>query len=238
MPSGIATAAIVGGSAIAGGLIASSAADDAAETQADAAREAAKTSTDTQLKMFYESRADTAPWREAGENALKTLVQKINAGPGTYTESPGYKFRLGEGLKAIDRSAAARGGLLSGRAVKEGTRFAEDYATGDYQNWLANYYASLTPYQSLAGVGQTTAAQNAAMGNQVGANVANTQFQGGVATGNALATGEINQANAITGGINSGLNNFMMWRYLNKTPSIPSAPYTPNPGYVGLDYGN
>lgn len=225
--------AIMAGTTLLGGYLASEAATDAAETQADASRDAARVSTDTQLRMFEQGRADTAPWREAGKNALATLVNKVNAGPGTYTSSPGYKFRLGEGLKAIDRSAAARGGLISGRALKEGTRYAEDYATGDYQNWLANYYASLTPLQSIAGVGQTTAAQNQVAGNQVGANVGNTLYQGIAGAGTAEAGGEINKANAITGAANSGISNFLMWKYLNKTPA-----YTPNPGSVGLDYGN
>jgi hypothetical protein len=160
--------------------------------------------------MFYKGREDTAPWRKAGENALTKLVSKVNAGPGKYTASPGYEFRVAEGEKAIERSAAAKGGLFSGRTGKELTRFGQDYATADYQNFLDNYYKSLTPYQSLAGVGQTTASQDAANGNAVAANIAGNTIN----AGNAAASGYINQANAVSGAANSGMNNFLMWKYL------------------------
>jgi hypothetical protein len=251
------TAAVVGGAVIgaAGTYFASQdAADaqsDAADTQAAATTAAAKDANATQLYMFEEGRKDTAPWREAGANALKTLINKVNAGPGEYTSSPGYTFRVGEGQKAIERSAAARGGLFSGRTGKELTRFGQDYATQDYQNFLANYYNSLTPFQSLAQVGQTTASQNAVLGNQAGANMGQNTMNAGISAGNAAmnagnaeAAGYINQANALTGGLNSGVNNYLTWKYIqgrNQTPSVPvtSYPaYTPSPGYAGLDYGN
>jgi hypothetical protein len=200
------------------GIVNADASRSAANTQADAATNAAKSAEKTQLEMYYQGRTDTAPWRKVGEEALNTLTAKVNAGPGAYTKSPGYDFRLGEGTKAIERSAAARGGVLGGSTLKALTRFGQDYATNDYQNFLANYYNSLTPLQSLAGVGQTTASQNAVQGNQVagqiGANTVNT----GLAAGNALATGQINQANSISGALNSGANNYLMWKYLSQNP--------------------
>jgi len=141
------------------------------KTQADAATDAADQSTATTWKMYEQNRADIAPWREAGSNAVKTLLDKINAGPGSYTESPGYQFRLGEGLKSIDRTAAAKGGALSGSAIKAAQRYAQDYATNDYDNYLSRYYQSLTPYQSLAGLGQTSAGQTASLGANAAQNV-------------------------------------------------------------------
>jgi hypothetical protein len=203
--------------------ISADAARSSSNTAADAALNATKASTDTQLQMFEQGRVDTAPWRRAGEEALNTLVSKVNAGPGEYTKSPGYAFRVSEGQKAIERGAAARGNLLGGATQKALTRFGQDYATGDYQNFLANYYASLTPYQSLAGIGQTTAQQNAVTGAQVGQSIGNTTATGLTTAGNALASGQINQANAITGGLNSGVNNYLMWKYLNQSqqPVIP-----------------
>lgn len=189
------------------GVVNAFASEDAADAQTDAANAA----TDSQLKMYREGLAATAPWRVAGEKALNTLADKLKAGPGDYTKSPGYDFRTNEGQKAIERSAAAKGGLLSGATGKALTRYGQDYATNDYQNFLANYYNSLTPYQSLAGVGQTTASQNAVQGNQT----AQTIGQNTIAAGNANAAGQINQANSITGAMNSGINNYMMWKYLN-----------------------
>jgi hypothetical protein len=201
------------GAAIGSAVIGANAAGKAADATTNAANQASA----TQLQMFEEGRADTAPWRKAGETALNTLSSKIATGPGDYTSSPGYAFRTAEGQKAIERSAAAKGNVLSPATSKTLTRFGQDYATGDYQNFLANYYQSLTPYQSLAGVGQTTAMNTANQGNQVGASIgANT-----IAAGNAQAGGAINTANAITGAANSGINNYLMWQYLNqaKTPS-------------------
>lgn len=229
------------------GTIGAIEAGEAADTQAEGAVNAAKISADAQLRMYEEGRADTAPWRKSGEEALNTLVEKVKAGPGEYTKSPGYEFRLGEGNKAIQNSAAARGGVLSGSTVKGLERYNQDYATGDYQNFLANYYNSLTPLQSLAQVGQTTASQNAVTGSQVGANIGNTIANGMNTAASAQAGGAINQANAITGASNNAVNNYMMWKYLNKAPdpnSIYASGYdaavagalanTAAEGYVGI----
>jgi hypothetical protein len=247
------TALIGGGASLLSGVLSSGASEDAADAQVEAADTSSATQLQMnreglaqQLKMYEQGRADTAPWRETGTKALNALWERVQRGPGEYTSSPGYAFRVGEGQKAIDRSAAARGGLLSGRAIKEGTRYAEDYATNDYQNWLANYYASLTPLQSVSGVGQTTAAQGAANANQVGGNIASNATQVGtnvganiLAAGNAQAAGSINQSNAITSGVNSGMNNYLLFKYLNGGSNVASPSYTYNPqAYeVGPYYG-
>jgi hypothetical protein len=233
--------AVIGGAlGLGAALIGSNASEDAADAQVQAADTSSATQLQMnreglaqQLKMYEQGRADTAPWRETGTKALNALWERVQRGPGEYTSSPGYAFRVGEGQKAIDRSAAARGGLLSGRAIKEGTRYAEDYATNDYQNWLANYYASLTPYQSVSGVGQTTAAQGASNANQVGSSIASNATQVGsnvganiLAGGNAQAAGSINQSNAIT---SSGMNNYLLFKYLNGSSNVASPSYTYNP---------
>lgn len=190
------------------GILNYKAAGDASDAQVNALNAA----TAENKRQFDLSREDLAPWRTAGVNALGTLVSKVNAGPGTFTESPGYQFRLGEGQKTIERSAAAKGNVLGGAALKGLTRYGQDYASNEYQNWLNQYYQSLTPYQSLAGIGQT------ATNTQVGLNQnqAALNSQNALATGNANAAGIINQTNAITGAVNNGYNNYLMWKYLNK----------------------
>ena len=207
------------------GILGAAASSSAADTQADSADRASA----TQLKMYEEGRADTMPWRVAGSNALTQLQEKLRTGPGEYTKSPGYEARLAEGVNTLENSASARGGVLSGATAKALTRYGQDYATNDYQNFLANYYQSLTPYQSLAGIGQTTAMQNAAQGNAVGANVGQNMIN----AGNAQAAGTINTANAITGAANTGVNNYMMWKYMNSTPA--AAATTPTSISVGND---
>lgn len=214
------------------GILQAKAATGAANIQADAITNASQSSNATQLKMFEEGRTDIAPWRTEGEKALNTLAAKVAAGPGDYTKSPGYDFRVSEGQKAIERSAAARGGTFSGATGKALERFGQDYATNDYQNFLANYYNSLTPLQSIAGVGQTTASQNAVQGNNVAAAMGNNTMQAGKIAGEAQAGGIINQANAITGAM-PNYSNYMMWKYLNPT-STGNGTYN----YNGTTYQN
>jgi hypothetical protein len=54
-------------------------------------------------------------------------------------DDPGYQFRLDEGQKGIERTAAARGGVLSGAAVKAAERFGQDYASNEYGNSFNRY---------------------------------------------------------------------------------------------------
>jgi hypothetical protein len=200
--SGIATA--IAGTAVVSGYVASKNADKAAEAQQDASQQASN----TELQMFNKNAALTAPWRKAGEKALGTLEEKVYAGPGEFTKSPGYDFRFSEGTKAVDRSAAARGGLNSGRTMKALTKFGQDYATNEYDNFLNRYYQSLTPLQSLSGVGQTTATNTAQMGANVASNVAQNQEDAGT----ARATGYINQGNAWTSAAQTGLDAYGSWK--------------------------
>lgn len=192
------TATIAGGTIIGSTVLGMDAADDAADAQAAAAKDAAA----GQWKMYDQSREDLAPWREAGANALTTLVSKVNAGPGDYTKSPGYDFRLDEGNKNILARASAQGRYNSGATDKALLEYGQDYATNDYDNFLNRYYQSLTPLQSLAGVGQTTASNMASLNTQTGSNVGNYLTN----AGEARASGYINKANAVTGGINNALS--------------------------------
>ena len=57
-----------------------------------------------------------------------------NFGATDFQTDPGYNFRLSEGLKAIDRQAAARGGLISGAGLKAAGRFGGDLASQEYGN--------------------------------------------------------------------------------------------------------
>lgn len=207
---GIETAIIGGVATLGGALIGSSAASKASKAQTKGADKA----TQAELEMFYQGREDMAPWREGGTWAIGEQRQKIEAGPGDYTKSPGYDFRLGEGVKARERGAAARGNVLSGAQTKDLTRFGQDYATQDYDNFLRRWYQSLTPYQSMAGQGQTTAVQTAQMGQQTGRSVGENYLT----AGRARASGYINQANVLGGGIQSGVENYLLYDYLNRRP--------------------
>lgn len=194
-------AAIVGSS-----LLGSNAASSAAKTQADAANRAA----DLQQKQYEQTRQDQMPWMQAGQTALNALTplatnyQKF--GMDQFQKDPGYAFRLSEGQKALDASAAARGGLISGNALRAAQAYGQNMGSQEYQNAFNRYQAErnaqLNPLQSLAGVGQTTAQQLGQAGAQNAGAVGN-YLTGGAA---AQAAGQVGGANAITGGLSQYLN--------------------------------
>ena len=76
-------------------------------------------------------------------------------------QDPGYGFRMKEGLKAVDAQAAARGGLISGAALKASQRFGQDMASQEYQNAFNRYQtsrqATLAPYERLQTTGMGAA---------------------------------------------------------------------------------
>lgn len=59
---------------------------------------------------------------------------QFNLTPEQLAQTPGYQFVLDQGTRALNNSAAARGGLMSGRAVKEGIKFATGLADNTYMN--------------------------------------------------------------------------------------------------------
>lgn len=122
-----------------------------------------------------------APWQEAGERALETLGQKVEAGPGEFEASPGYQFRKAEGEKAISRAASARGGLWSGAHTKRLIQYGQDVATDEFDRFEDRFYRSLAPLQQLAGMGQTAAAGVAGAGEQTARGVAGTYIGEGEA---------------------------------------------------------
>ncbi len=74
------------------------------------------------------SYADYAP----GKFTAPTLDEALN--------DPGYQFRVGEGAKNLDRSAAARGVLNTGGTLKDAINYGQNAASQEYQNvWNRDY---------------------------------------------------------------------------------------------------
>lgn len=121
-----------------------------------------------------------------------------------FEADPGYAFRQSEGMKALERSAAARGNLLSGSTLKGVQRFGQDLASQEYQNAFNRYQiersARLNPLQSLMGAGQSATNVMTGAAGQAGQNEA----QNIMAAGQARASGYIGSANAL-GGALSGI---------------------------------
>lgn len=171
-----------------------------ASIQADATTDAANIgarsadkATAAQERMFEKQLALQEPWRAAGETALNKLAplasnyQKF--GMDQFQQDPGYAFRLSEGQKALDRSAAARGGLISGSALKAATRYGQDMGSQEYTNAFNRYQteraSQLNPLQSLAGVGQTAANTLSGAAGAAGNNMSNIALTGGANAANA-----------------------------------------------------
>jgi hypothetical protein len=135
-------------------------------------------------------------------------------GMSDFQTDPGYAFRMSEGMKGLERSAAARGGLMSGGTLKGIQRFGQDLASQEYQNafnrYQSNRAAQLNPLQSLAGVGQTSANTLGAAGTQFANTVGNIGMTNAMNQGNAQMArastygDTINQLSRLYGGMNYG----------------------------------
>jgi hypothetical protein len=159
------TAAVAGGTSILGSIITSKGMKEAAGAQIQAADAASQ----AQLQMYYQNRADLAPWREAGESALGT-IQNVLAEPSQITTMPGYQFGMQQGTQALERGAAARGRQLSGAQLNALQRYGQNYAGTQLQNYL-------NPYYTLAGYGQQATGQTAQLGTQAAQGQANALLE-------------------------------------------------------------
>jgi hypothetical protein len=188
--------------ALIGGILGSHAASKAAETQANAAKDANA----MQERMYNQQRTDQQPFRDAGISALSQLGNadfQRDFQASDFQKDPGYDFRMQEGQKALERSAAARGGIGSGGSLKALSRYGQDYASNEYNNAYNRFNADrdrrFGRLSSIAGVGQgATNQMGAASGNYANQYGANT-----IGAGDAQAAGIIGKANAWTGAINN-----------------------------------
>jgi hypothetical protein len=170
--------------------------------------------------MFNKQIELQEPFRQAGIGALNKLIplsDYTKFGPEQFQQDPGYAFRLSEGMKALDRTAAARGGLLSGATLKGAQRYGQDLGSQEYMNAFNRYQternAQLNPLQSLAGVGQTAtgALTNAygAYGAQTGQNLQDI--------GSARASGYLGGQNALSSALGQA---GQMYQYGQRTNAL------------------
>lgn len=219
----VVAAAIVTSAAVgyAGSRAAGKAQERAAGKAADSQLQSTRENIDFQKEVFEQQRADQAPWREAGQQALMQLQQGLAAGEFDprnfdFQADPGYRFRMQEGINALDSSAAARGRLQSGAQARATTRYASNLASQEYQNAfnrnLATQGTRFNQLASMAGVGQTAVNATQQAGQQMAGSVGNAIMAGG----QAQAQGYINAGNAQAGAYqgaataaNQGISNFL-----------------------------
>jgi hypothetical protein len=144
----------------------------------------------------------------------------------TQQNDPGYAFRLKEGQRLLENSAAARGGLLTGSTAQDIQRYGQDYASNEYSNVynraLGEYMNRYNIYNqdqttqfnrlaTMSGVGQTAAGQLVNAGGNAANNATNILLTSAGQQGNSLqnaaaarASGYVGSANAWGGAIQGG----------------------------------
>ena len=201
-------AAIAGSAAVgaASSLIGGKSQSDAAKKAAKEQTKATKATIKAQEKALERQIGLQEPFRQTGVNALAdyaTASQYTPFGVPQFEADPGYQFRMSEGLKALERSAASRGLLQSGGTLKDITRFGQDVASQEYQNAFQRYLLErqqrLQPLEYRIGLGQAAASGQAA-------NVGSTAQNVGQLTtslGNIRSAGIMGQSNAFTGALSN-----------------------------------
>ena len=215
MPPAIIAAAVGAAGAVGGGLIAAGGAKKAGRVQAEAADKAQL----AQERMFQEQKALQEPFRQAGLTAQEQIMQLLGIGGDAtaegygslakpfsqtdFQQDPGYAFRQAEGMRALERSASARGNLLSGGTLRGIQRFGQDLASQEYGNAFNRYQieraARLNPLQSLMGSGQSATNVLTGAAGQAGQSEAANLMNAGA----ARASGYVGQANALGGALGS-----------------------------------
>lgn len=239
------------GAAIGGaGVLSAGASIYGANKAANAQTGAANLANSTIQQQYQQNSTNLAPWMQNGANSsglVNFLTGASSNAPAGYNGSvggqgaltnlfqptqaqlagtPGYQFTLGQGLKSVQNSYAAKGLGNSGAALKG----AADYATGDasttynqqFQNYLAqnqSIYGMLTgqSQQGLSAAGALTGAGTTAAGQQSGNIIGAGQAQGAAA----------NAAGAAIGNATGGLSQYaLLSQFLsNNNPSqVPWGP--------------
>lgn len=242
--------AVTSAASVGGSILGSKSSKKAANVQAAAAEADRK----LQEKLYYDQVARQEPFRQAGLTTQAELLRQMglsgdatSAGYGNmlrnfamsdFEADPGYAFRLQEGLKGLDRQAAARGGMISGAALKAAQRYGQEMGSQEYQNAYNRYNQNRNINYSML-TGQQAVGQGAT--NQQGQASQNY----GTAAGNAMqnaaaarASGYIGSANALAGGLGQAANAYSQQQMLNKILNSGSTPgYNPNTIYAGMSPG-
>lgn len=200
---------------VASSALGGSAAQSAADTQANAANQAAQ----LQMQQFQQLQQNLKPYMDLGQNNIAGLQNMINSGQLTpqfsfnptqqqLEQTPGYQFQLNQGLNTLNNQMAAKGLNLSGAQL----RGIQDYAQGlagttfnqQYQNALnafnTNYGVQSNQFNRLQGL--ASLGENAAAGvGNAGLQAAGQAGQALMSGANASAAGTIGAANAINSGI-------------------------------------
>lgn len=223
-------AVAIGGAA----LIGAGASVYGANKAASAQEKAAKAAGNIQKQQYDQTRADLAPYRDVGSNALSQYQnllglngqEKAQQALQGYTQSPYLSQLIKDTQAGVDASSAARGGLFSGATAQAiGNKTGQLYL-GDYNNYLSRI-------GGLVDTGQNAASQT----GQFGANAAAGRSNAAMQAGNAQAGGWINAANGVNNALSQGASLYGAYKggMFNQPAPPPSAvgrlPNYGQPGY-------
>ena len=136
-----------------------------------------------QARQAAQARGDLTPYREFGASQLGNLQNWLSqSGYGaqepTMAEvqaSPGYASRLG----AIENSAAAKGSLFSGNALRNIGEFGSSEFANERARRQQQYQQELANRLGLVNLGQSSAAGSANIAQNLGTSLGNIAMQGG-----------------------------------------------------------
>lgn len=224
-PAGAAAGASIGGS-----LSASEAQTSATTQAAQISAASATDATALQREMWNQQQQNQQPWLAAGKNALSSLVSNTPAltksfSMADYQADPGYAFRQTQGMNALQNSAAARGGLLSGNTLKGIQDYSQGVASQEYQNAYNRYQTdqgnTFNRLASVAGLGQTANSALGQAGQQYATAAGNIGMTNGMNQGNAALMAGQSRASSMQGigqalgGVNWGGSNSPINSMLN-----------------------
>jgi hypothetical protein len=195
----VAAAISVGGNLI-GGYMQGEAAKDAARRTGESTDRA----TALQKQMYEEGVKRQKPFYDVGVNALPELVQASRYTPfnyDMYQQDPGVGFRLKTGMDALERTAAARGGLLGGNQLRGAVAYGQQLGSQEYDNAFNRYLTEnnlrYNRLAGLTGMGQTTANTLGSAGANYAGNVGGLMVNQGINEANAGMVGARAMSNAI-----------------------------------------
>lgn len=154
----VVAAAISGGASLLGGIMGSNAAEDAAQTQANATNKAAQ----LQNNQFNQIRDDLAPYRNLGSAAINPLLQAMGFNAPAASSTPQltydqlYQQLLPQFTTTTPETTSTSGG---GRNFQGPIGGDQDFGVYNWANPSNNYGASSTPTSSVDYAGLNAAVQ-------------------------------------------------------------------------------
>jgi hypothetical protein len=236
----------VAGSSIVSGVMGANAAKSAAKTTADSTRYAA----DLQYKSLENARADLAPFRVTGYDALNEIgagmagrqpvydekgnITGFQTGTGYLTGQltpqkiqeyldPSMAFRMKYGTQATERLQNVGQGAFSGNTLRALNEYGQGFASTEFGNAFGRAQGERKDiYNILANIaGMGQGAVNT--GVQAGQTTAQSAGQLAVGGAQATASGIVGAANALGGGIQNAGNMLYLNQLMKPNPSTVAA---------------